>query len=240
MSSCCALLVDENGSLIEIPEEGAAQLTNAATDNEIEKLTMVLESALGGSISPEGSFLMRHLILLLAEGQPVHPNRISAIFGRPPEEVLEILRQMSSIEWDKSGNIVGAGLTLQPTPHRFQLNGRTLYTWCALDALMFPGLLGQTVQVESPCAGTGIPVRVTVTPEGVEKVEPPEAVVSVVTPQASPDVRRAFCDYINFFRSPEAAAKWLGEHPGATILPVAEAYQLGHRLAESIFSERAV
>ena len=66
MSSCCALLVDENGSLIEIPEEGAAQLTNAATDNEIEKLTMVLESALGGSISPEGSFLMRHLILLLA------------------------------------------------------------------------------------------------------------------------------------------------------------------------------
>ncbi len=210
-----------------------------ATDNKIEKLAIVLESGLGGNIAPEGFALFRHLILLLAEGEPVHPKRMSAVIGRPPEEVMEILRRMPSIEWDKSGNIVGAGLTLRPTPHLFQLNGRTLYTWCALDALMFPGFLGQTVQVESPCAGTGTPIRVTVRPEGVERVEPLEAVVSLVAPEASPDVRRVFCDYVNFFRSPEAAVKWLAEHPGAATLPVADAYQLGRRLAESVFSERA-
>jgi alkylmercury lyase len=165
----------------------------------------------------------------------VSPERVASVLGLAREEALEMLRQRPSLEWDEAGNIVGAGLTLRPTPHRFKLQDRSLFTWCALDSLMFPGLVGQTVEVESPCASTGRPVRVTVTPEGVEQVEPPDAVVSVVAPEASPDVRRVFCDYVNFFHSAEAAARWLAEHPGATALPVAEAYQLGRRLTESVF-----
>jgi alkylmercury lyase len=209
-------------------------------NDEIEKLAAVLESSLGGSIAPEGSALFRHLVLLLAEGQPVSPGRVSTVVGQPHEEVMAMLRHLPSIEWDESGNIVGAGLTLRPTPHQFKLNDRTLFTWCALDALMFPALIGQTVEVESPCAGTGVPVQVTVTLEGVDHVEPIGAVVSLVAPEASPDVRRVFCDYVNFFRSAEAASVWLAEHPGATTLPVAEAYQLGRRLAESVFSEKLI
>jgi alkylmercury lyase len=41
-----------------------------------------------------------------------------------------------------------------------------------------------------------------------------------------------FCGYVNFFRSPDAASAWLAQHPGATILPVAEAYQVGRYLVE--------
>lgn len=207
--------------------------------SNIEELAAVLESSLGEGTAPEGFALFRHLIPLLAEGRPISPERIAGLLGRPREEIVAALRQLPSIEWDETGNVVGAGLTLRPTPHRFEMNGRTLFTWCALDALMFPGLIEQTVQVESPCAGTGVPVRVTVTPEGVEQVEPPEAVVSLVAPEASPDIRRAFCDYVNFFCSSEVAAEWLARHPGATTLPVAEAYQLGRRLAQSVFDEQA-
>ncbi len=206
-----------------------------ATHHKIEELAAVLESSLGASFNPQGYALYRELILLLAEGQPVSPERVASMLGLAREETLELLRQRPSTEWDEAGNIVGAGLTLRPTPHRFKLKDWTLFTWCALDALMFPGLVGQTVQVESPCATTGRPVRVTVTPEGVKQVEPPDAVVSLVAPEASPDVRRVFCDYVNFFHSAEAAAGWLAEHPGATTLPVAEAYQLGRRLTESVF-----
>jgi alkylmercury lyase len=206
-----------------------------ATNHKIEELAAVLESSLGASFNPQGYALYRELILLLAEGQPVSPEHVASVLGLAREETLELLRQRPGIEWDEAGNIVGAGLTLRPTPHRFKLKGRTLFTWCALDSLMFPGLVGQTVQVESPCASTGRPVRVTVTPEGVKQVEPPDAVVSLVAPEASPDVRSVFCDYVNFFHSEEAAAGWLAEHPGATTLPVAEAYELGRRLTESVF-----
>ncbi len=204
------------------------------TEQRIEELATILINSFGASMPPEGYDLHRALILLLAEGKPVSPARAASALGRSRDEVMAILRQRPSIEWDEAGNIVGAGLTLRPTPYRFQLKDRTLFTWCALDSLMFPGLVGQTVQVESPCARTGRPVRVTVTPEGVQQVEPPEAVVSLVAPEASPDVRRVFCDYVNFFQS-AAAAGWLAEHPGATTLPVAEAYALGRRLSESVF-----
>src|SRR5712692_7190149 len=122
--------------------------------HKIEGLVAVLESSLGAGINPQGYALSRELILLLADGQPVSLERVANVLGLAREEALAILRQRPSIEWDETGNIVGAGLTLRPTPHRFHLNSRTLYTWCALDSLMFPGLIRQTVQVESPCART--------------------------------------------------------------------------------------
>src|SRR5712692_6209940 len=147
-----------------------------AIHHKIEQLAAVLECSLSTGINPQGSALSRALILLLAEGQPVSLERVASVVGLAREEALEILRQRPSIEWDEAGDIVGAGLTLRPTPHRFQLNGRTFYTWCALDSLMFPGLVWQTVLVESPCACTGHSVRVTVTPEGVIHLEPPDAV----------------------------------------------------------------
>jgi alkylmercury lyase len=203
------------------------------TPNQIDELAQVLQNSFNQGSSPEGVALFRRLVPLLAEGQPISPERIASELSRSRAETLAALRQLPSLEWDEAGDLVGAGLTLRPTPHRFELKGRTLFTWCALDALMFPGLIGQTVQVESPCAGTGTPVRVTVAPHGVEQVQPPEAVVSLVAPEASPDVRRAFCDYVNFFRSPEAASQWLAEHAGATTLPVAEAYELGRRLTSA-------
>ncbi len=206
-----------------------------ATDDRIEELTTALAIRSRESVDAEGRAIMRHLILLLAEGQPISLERIAVALKRSPDEVAATLRQLPSIEFDEHGNVVGAGVTLRPTPHRFSMNDRTMFTWCALDALMFPGLIGQPVQVESPCAATGIPVRVKVTPHGVEQIDPSEAVVSLVVPEVSADIRRSFCCYVNFFSSDEAASQWLSEHPGATTLPVREAYQLGQRLAQSVF-----
>lgn len=207
-------------------------------NHQIEELTAVLDASFRESNSAQGRTLFHRLILLLAEGKPVSPAHVAAALERSPEEVEIILRQMPSIERDEDGNIVGAGLTLRPTPHRFTINDRTLFTWCALDALMFPGLFGQTVQVESPCVTTGIPVRVKITADGLEQVEPLEAVVSLVVPEASADIRSVFCCYVNFFSSDEAASSWLSKHPGATTLPVKEAYRLGRQLAESIFGTK--
>lgn len=201
----------------------------------IEELTAALATSLRESVDAEGRAMLRHLMLLLAGGQSVSLQRIAVVLERSPGEVATTLRQLPSIEFDEHGNVVGAGLTLRPTPHRFTMNDRTMFTWCALDALVFPGLIGQTVQVESPCVATGAPVRVKVTPNGVEQIEPIEAVVSLVVPEVSADIRRSFCCYVNFFSSDDAASQWLSEHPGAMTLPVREAYQLGQRLAESVF-----
>jgi hypothetical protein len=159
-------------------------------DQHIEELAGLLEARLGGIVDEEARVMFRNLIPLLAEGQPVSPERIAAALKRLPEEITRTLRRLPNVELDERGNVMGAGLTLRPTPHRFTINGLTMFTWCALDALIFPGLLGQTVQVESQCKSAGIPVRLKITPSGVAQVEPPDAVVSLVIPDAGKkDVR---------------------------------------------------
>jgi alkylmercury lyase len=97
---------------------------------------------------------------------------------------------------------------------------------------MYLPLLEQPVRVESPGAVTGHLVRMTVTPQGVENVQPETAVVSVVKPKPDLWIRDAFCNDVHFFSSPETAETWLTQHPEATIIPVEEAFILGQQLLQ--------
>jgi alkylmercury lyase len=171
---------------------------------------------------------------LLAGGKPASPEEIAAAAGKPPEEVQAALDQFPSAEWDEQGRLVGLGLTLRLTPHRLELEGRTLFAWCALDALLFPVLLSGPASIESPCRGTGELVRVGLTPAGIEAVEPTSAVVSIVAARDLATVRSVGCNNTHFFSSPEAATRWLDKHPEATILPVEDAFRLGRMIAEGV------
>ena len=170
----------------------------------------------------------------LARGKPASPEEIAAASGKSPEEVRAVLDRFPSAEWDEQGRVVGLGLTLQLTPHRLELEGRTLFAWCALDALLFPILLERPVSIESPCRGTGELVHIEVTPAGIEAVEPPFAVVSIVAARDLANFRRVSCNNAHFFSSPEAASRWLKKHPEATILSVEDAFQLGRLIAEGL------
>ncbi len=136
---------------------------------------------------------------------------------------------------DEGGNVVGAGLTLRETPHVFEVDGRRLYAWCALDTLMFPVLLEKAARVSSSCAQTDTPIRLSVTPEAVLDVDPRGTVVSLVLPEASCDVRTAFCVHSNFFASAAAARPWLEEHAGGAVVPVADLFDIGREVARSQF-----
>jgi alkylmercury lyase len=122
---------------------------------------------------------MTTAIVELAGGEPVDVERIAARARVPEAQALDFLRS-SPAEWDERGRLVGFGLTLRETRHRFTTQGRTLYTWCAPDALAFPVLIGAPGLVESMCFATGTPVAVELAADGVRSVEPASAVVSIV------------------------------------------------------------
>ena len=73
------------------------------------------------------------LLRLLADGQPVEPGDLAAAAGFSLDELQRRLAAVPDTEYDDHGRIVGQGLTLRPTRHRFTVAGRELYTWCALD-----------------------------------------------------------------------------------------------------------
>jgi alkylmercury lyase len=175
------------------------------------------------------------LLQLLAQGQPVSPERLALALLRPLDEVLTVLDAHPELEHDAHGNIVGSGLTLLPTPHQFQVDDQTLFTWCAMDTLFYPVRLKCVACVASRCPTTGLAVRLTVTPDQTLDLEPPTAVISLNIPDAvtcCENVREDVCNYSHFFVSQEAAATWLAAHPHAMILPVAEAYQVGALVEE--------
>lgn len=182
--------------------------------------------------------LYRPLLRLLADGQPVKIEDLADAAGRPVDNIRQTVASLPDVELDDQGCIVGYGLTLRETPHRFEVEGKHLYTWCALDTLVFPAVLGRSARIESPCYGTGTPVRVTVEPTGVTSVDPATAVVSIVIPDEHAGIRSAFCDHVHFFASLRAAQGWLDDHPGMSIHPVAEAHRLGQPLVEALLEDR--
>jgi alkylmercury lyase len=150
------------------------------------------------------------------------------------EQVAGVLAGLADLEVDQSGNVVGWGLTLIPTLHRFQVNGHTFYTWCALDALTYPALLGLSARVESSCPVSGAPVTLSVTPTGVHDLAPASAVVSVVIPEQGSSCngdRGSFCNRSLFFCSRRDALVWQASSPQAQLLAVADAYQVGRLIA---------
>ena len=178
------------------------------------------------------------LLRLLAGGAPVELRQLATVAHCSLEEIQAVL-QSSDTEVDQAGNIVGWGLSLVPTPHQFQLGETILSTWCALDALAFPALIGRTAHVVSRCPATGKTVSLTVTPTHIERLSPASAVVSVRAPGAETDlchVRGGFCMQGHFFAAREVASVWPALHPQAVLLEGAEAAELGRELARRILA----
>jgi alkylmercury lyase len=128
---------------------------------------------------------------------------------------------------------VGCGLTLAPTDHQIIFTGPPFYTWCAFDTVLFPALLGRSAEVRSLCHATGIPIRCSIGPGGLEALVPAAAVISLIAPgQAAPccDLQSGFCQQAHFFASPSAARAWRAAHETGHVLPVADAYTVAMRI----------
>ncbi|MFI5272012.1 MAG: organomercurial lyase [Ktedonobacterales bacterium] len=191
--------------------------------------------------------LSLHLVRLLASGHPVRLQTLAASVGRTPEAVAAGLRQFSNIERDATGRIVAAcGLSLPlaaPTAYRFIVGGKLLFTWCALDALMYPALLGASAVATSRCPVSGATIRVRVAPTRVQQIDPAQAVVTLVFPDtdaACCDVRGVFCNAVRFFASYAAgeAARRDGLVPGdTTLLPVADVFRIGQLALRRLYPD---
>jgi alkylmercury lyase len=183
----------------------------------------------------EGAQLLPHAIRLLSDGEPVALAQLAAAAGWSVEDVEAELRAQTSAERDDQGRLVGLALTLRPTTHRVTVDGRTLYAWCATDTLMIPVILGRPALVESTCPQTGHAIRIDLTPDRVERVDPLEAVMTAVRPRGQlSDVRSATCAHGHFFSSIEATAAWTDAHPGGHVYPVEEAFRLDRQVIKQL------
>lgn len=169
------------------------------------------------------------LVLLteLARGEPVSPARLGRTLGIDQEDVAACLHDSAlsfAVHSNEEGSIQGFfGLSTVPTDHRFDVNGHTLWTWCAADTLFLPKLLDATASVESK--------------------DPDTAVVSMNSPQTwetTSAVRliNTACHYIHFFASQESGRKWTAGHTDPVLISVGAALRYGSRQNQRMFGGR--
>jgi alkylmercury lyase len=188
--------------------------------------------------------LSLELYRLLAEGQPVPRMVLAERLGVSFEAVNRILDGWPGVFSDTEQRIVGYwGLSI-PTaygsPHTLKMNGQMLSAWCAWDTLFLPQLVGHTAEIESVGpAGNGI-VRLTVTPERLDRVEPVGVQMSILLPDAQEmqkDVVTSFCHFVHFFPTRQTAESWIAKHAGTFMLSIHEAHVLARLKNEAQYHE---
>ena len=177
-------------------------------------------------------------IKLLAQGQPVTKEQLRSQVSLTEDEVSRYFANLekNGCEFDGKGQLVGNALSLTPSPYQMQINGQALFAWCALDTLFLPAYVGQAAQVASTCHVTNIPISLTVTPKGVESLDPVTTVLSIVVPGITPSCdlkaktgpQGPVCSTMHFFGSKEVATPWLKDNPVMAILSIEEAWQLAY------------
>ncbi len=190
--------------------------------------------------------LARELYRQLAQGEPVPLEDLATALDLRMPEVKALLQSEQLKGWvfyDQDRIIGFRGLAVREMPHRFVVDGRTLYTWCAIDSLFIPEILGQTAQVESRDPKTGTLIRLTVTPDGVQDAQPADTVMSIllgdpeVVKTNPTKVMASFCHHIFFLESPETGADWTAQHgEGTFLVTLDEAFALGKRFNAAQFA----
>lgn len=85
-------------------------------------------------------------------------------------------------------------------------------------------LIGHTAYIESSDPVTEEKIRLVVTPQGIERIEPESAVVSWVNSADPTNIRESVCRQVHFFSSSETAARWLAKRPQITFYAANDAF----------------
>jgi alkylmercury lyase len=172
---------------------------------------------------------------------PVPSTRLAEVLGRPVGEAEALARQ-----WGWPGTRVALGLiSVDPeraksAPRRqVQIGDRRFgVTGCAFDIFYYAPLVRPSLQVEETCPATGTPIRIVLTPSGVESVHPAGAVVPIPPSQGVPaqtfeaasdieDVDANLCVQCGaLYSSAQAAHGWLAAHRGSRALPISQVWDL--------------
>lgn len=168
---------------------------------------------------------------LLSKGEPVSPDRLAEAWDMPLEQVQAVFQQaaaLGTLQLDDSGHMVGTAISLVPSNHKFQMDGKTLYAWCAYDAIYAPGVIGKIAEIDSVDPLSNESIRIKVSPEGVMESEPEGIFATVVgiDADARGGAESPRCNQMQFFVSEENAKKWSVDYPNVSIMTVDQVFDL--------------
>jgi hypothetical protein len=167
--------------------------------------------------------------------RPTPLELLAAVVDQTPEETAALVRR------DLRARIED-GLIYWDDPYPGEHVRRTVYirdrevrmgSGCAPDVFTFAAVLDAPFRVEEASPATGRLIRIEFVPDGVERVDPLEAVTVLLHPDELrgivgghfEEINANVCRYQPFFASAREAEPWLAAHPGARAFTVKEMFE---------------
>jgi alkylmercury lyase len=182
-------------------------------------------------------------IKLTQAGQrPVSLDQLATHVGLAVAEAARLLQ----LTWQQRIDLRDGIIRLDAAPagprrYRVHAGGRPVGSGkgCSVDMYLLALALGRPIHAEATCPGTGTPITVDITPEGVERIDPPTAVVAVVDLDADLTLGldrtdAEVCAQQPFFASAQAASRWLADHPQGRLIPVRSFHAEARRLVDRL------
>jgi len=191
----------------------------------------ILDSRIERSLKPvvarwddQDKDLLFPLFQLIASGEPLEEAKLAEGLDRRTDAISAALGT-SLAEIDSSGRVSELfGITREPTLHRIEVGGVTLYSCCALVAHMVPAIMHQAVTVEStdPINGDKITLAISANSE-LQQLEPLTACGSMVDCAveeiiASP--RTKFCCHVRHFATSESATEFSSKNSARYVMTI--------------------
>ncbi|MFC6592202.1 organomercurial lyase [Deinococcus lacus] len=156
-----------------------------------------------------------------------------------PPTAADLQRLLSEFAGHTPEDVVRGLISLTPTRHRAELgSGTRLFTYCTLDTLLIPRLLGEDARLSSAPPGAAAPLHYAIA--GGELQVPGEWVMSFpqIRPGDAGEFKGNFCPYANAFASAQGYAAWAAGAGIATqFLSLAQADALARDYAEVVMRE---
>jgi alkylmercury lyase len=212
------------------------------TGTRLTRSTRKLTEAGGAlDLGPDRTRLATRIFQLLAEGHPVTRARADqtvAELGIDPDQARQLLDSWT--ERNDAGDIVGLGVTLNPTPHQMTIAGTRTWAWCALDTMILAIILDRPIDVASTAPGAGEVVRLQARPGGVGAIHPADAAITWPARRANQvdlgstsGIWATFCHHSSFFGSHDAAEQWAAGRDDIEILTPAEGFTVAREMANA-------
>jgi len=164
-------------------------------------------------------------------------GQIANAVGVNDHEVEEALGK-ARCTFNESGHLIDLfGMMLAPTYHRLEIDGRVVFSCCALWAHVIPKLVDRVVLVESVDPQSRKLVRLEIAPGKVQSVNPGTALATLAVADAASieqDVGAAFCSHVRYFASSDSAHQYAAGSPSCTVVDVNELHEIAGRLHEAI------
>ena len=176
-------------------------------------------------------------------GRPPSVRQMSSASGLAPDALSGVLAGLEARDMvllDDGGGVAGAyPFTEEDTAHRVTLDGRTINTMCAIDALGVGAMYDRDVVIASHCLNCGGPVRVETRDRGaaLERYTPARTVVWLGTGYAGGCAAKSACRSMAFFCSDDHLASWRKDGAAEGFrLSIDEGLQAGRALFQPLLA----